>query len=96
MELIRLYNQNDMAKIDIVSKSDFDEFKEEVLGRLDDVLNRCVVEREWLKSADVQELLNISSGTLKTLREGGHIQFSKLGGSLYYNYKHLIAFYLSK
>ena len=80
-----------MAKIEILTKEDLNEFKEEVLGRLDDALNKTNVSREWLRSTEVQEWLNISSGTLKALREGGEIPFSKLGGSLYYNYNDLVA-----
>jgi len=80
-----------MAKIDLVSMNDFKEFTDEILGKLDDAIGRGNIKRDWLRSTEVQEFLNISSGTLKTLREGGEIPFSKLGGSLYYNYNDLIA-----
>lgn len=73
-----------MTKIEIVSKSDFDEFKEEVLCRLDDVLNRSGVSREWLRSTEVADMLGISIGTLKNLRDSRRIPFSKIGGTPLY------------
>lgn len=73
-----------MAKIVILTKEDLNEFKEEVLGRLDDALNRSGVSREWLRSNEVAEMLGISSGTLKNLRDARRIPFSKIGGILLY------------
>ncbi|KQT35592.1 transcriptional regulator [Chryseobacterium sp. Leaf405] len=41
----------------------------------------------WLRSSEVKELLKISTGTLQNLRVNGNISFTRVGGTLYYNYK---------
>jgi hypothetical protein len=73
-----------MTKIEIVSKSDFDEFKEVVLSRLDDALNKTNESREWYRSVEVADMLGISTGTLKNLRDSRRISFTKVGGTLLY------------
>lgn len=35
----------------------------------------------------VKELLKISTGTLQNLRINGSLSFTRIGGTLYYNYK---------
>jgi len=85
MKLIRLYNLNNMAKIDIVSKNDFDEFKKEIMQELKGVVEDKAQKVQWLKSSETASILGISPGTLKNLRDSRSIPFSKLGGTLYYN-----------
>jgi hypothetical protein len=41
--------------------------------------------KRWLKSYEVRKLLNISAGTLQTLRNNQKIPFSKMGGMIYYD-----------
>jgi hypothetical protein len=41
--------------------------------------------KKWLKSWEVRKLLNLSPGTLQTLRDNGTIPFSKIGGIFYYD-----------
>jgi hypothetical protein len=41
--------------------------------------------RKWLKSREVKTLLEISSGTLQTLRDKGMIPHCKIGGIFYYD-----------
>jgi len=74
-----------MAKIDIVSKNDFDEFKKEIMQELKGVVEDKARNVQWLKSSETESYLGISSGTLKNLRNSRSISFSKLGGTLYYN-----------
>ena len=85
MELIRLYNQNDMAKIEILTKEDLNEFKAELIQEFKVVIEAEAQNVQWLKSAEVSSILGISPGTLKNLRDSRSIPFSKLGGTLYYN-----------
>ena len=42
--------------------------------------------KKWLRSKEVRKMLNISSGTLQNMRIQGHIPFTKLGGTLFYDY----------
>lgn len=41
--------------------------------------------KRWLKSVEVRRLLNISPGTLQTLRNNGKLPFTKIGGLIYYD-----------
>jgi len=63
-------------------KSILEKFKEEISGNIKPVEPAGT---KWLKSHQVQRLLNISAGTLQTLRINRTIPFSKVGGSYYYD-----------
>src|ERR1700743_1384893 len=41
--------------------------------------------KRWLKSVEVRKLLNISPGTLQTLRNNGKLPYTKIGGLIYYD-----------
>ncbi|TRW24230.1 helix-turn-helix domain-containing protein [Flavobacterium zepuense] len=45
---------------------------------------------EWLKSKVVRKLLDMSAGTLQTLRISGKIRSKKILGSYYYNKEDLL------
>src|SRR5690554_6152244 len=46
--------------------------------------------KKWLKTNQVKEMLSVSSGTLNALRTDGVIPFSRVGGSIYYDYSDII------
>ena len=41
--------------------------------------------KKYLKSSEVMELLQVSPGTLQTLRINGTLPYTKVGGILYYD-----------
>ncbi len=43
-------------------------------------------ETKWIKSPQVRRILNISPGSLQHLRITGIIPYTKMGGTLYYDY----------
>lgn len=43
-------------------------------------------ETKWIKSPQVRRILNISPGSLQHLRITGVIPYTKMGGTLYYDY----------
>lgn len=74
--------------ISIITKEDLQHFKIELLEGIEILLKGKTTEQKlWLRSSEVKKLLNISSGTLQNLRINGTLSYSKIGGSLYYNYK---------
>ena len=74
--------------ISIITKEDLQQFKIELLEGIEILLKGKTTEQKlWLRSSEVKKLLNISSGTLQNLRINGTLSYSKVGGSLYYNYK---------
>lgn len=74
--------------ISIITKEDLQQFKIELLEAIKEVLQGKITEQKlWLRTSEVKKMLKISSGTLQNLRINGTISYSKIGGTLYYNYK---------
>lgn len=83
--------------VNIITQEDLDQFKSQFFQEQKTILEKFKEEisgnikapepvgTKWLKSHQVQRLLNISPGTLQTLRINGTIPFSKVGGSIYYS-----------
>lgn len=74
-----------------VTPTDLLRFKSELLQEIEVLLSRNQPQevKKWLKSYEVRKLLNISPGTLQTLRLNGTLPFTKMGGALYYEYKEI-------
>lgn len=74
-------------KLDIITKEDLQQFKTELFTELKGIIGekKETDHRQWLKSAEVRKMLNISAGTLQNLRIKGTLPFRKIGGSMYYN-----------
>ena len=70
----------------IVTKEDLLEFKIDLLNEIKKILQsgETTYSKKWLKSKEVIKLLNISSGTLQTLRINGTLTYTKIGGTFYY------------
>jgi Helix-turn-helix domain len=79
--------QQNRSSSQIVTAGDLDEFHTKMLMNikmlLEGHLNKPA--KRWLKSHEVRKLLNISAGTLQTLRNNQKIPFSKMGGLIYYD-----------
>ncbi|OPC67423.1 DNA-binding protein [Elizabethkingia miricola] len=74
--------------VNLITKEDLKEFKTELLEDIKNLFNIKVSEQKlWLRSSEVKELLKISSGTLQNLRINGILSYTRVGGTLYYNYK---------
>lgn len=76
-----------MAAIDLVTKQDLEDFKAAMLGEIKRILQGGAERasgKQWMRSADVRRLLDISAGTLQNLRLRGELQYSKIGGSMFY------------
>ncbi|QCX52486.1 helix-turn-helix domain-containing protein [Elizabethkingia sp. JS20170427COW] len=74
--------------VSIITKEDLQEFKTELLEEIKNLFQyRTTEQKLWLRSSEVKQLLKISSGTLQNLRVNGNLRYSKVGGTLYYNYQ---------
>ncbi|MEQ9229499.1 MAG: helix-turn-helix domain-containing protein [Cyclobacteriaceae bacterium] len=71
-------------QVELITRKDLEDFKEEVFQRLDSLLAKGHYSKRWLKSEDVQEMLSISPSTLQNLRQSRKIPFTRLGGVYYY------------
>ncbi|MBA3647264.1 MAG: helix-turn-helix domain-containing protein [Chitinophagales bacterium] len=76
--------------VQVVTTDDLVSFREELLHDLKEFLSAQPKHRKWLKSEDVREMLNISPGTLQTLRINRTLPFSKVGGTIFYEYDDVI------
>jgi len=71
---------------ELITKTDLLQAKEDILKALSDLMNRsCTMQKKWLKSNEVMEMLGLSSSGLQNLRISGTIPFTKLGGLIYYD-----------
>lgn len=80
-----------MATIELLTKSDLEEFKKDLLKEIGDLIKPQAAEgKKWLKSVEVRKLLNISPGTLQNLRINGTLSYTKVGSILYYKYADIL------
>lgn len=72
----------------LVTIGDLYEFRTRLLKDIKRILSSAnpVSAKQWLKSGEVRNLLNISLGTLQTLRNNGTLRYNKVGGIIYYQY----------
>ena len=72
--------------VEIITKEDLLQFKSELLLEIRQLIKPSESNgtRQWLKSAEVRKLLNISPGTLQNLRINGTLRYTKVGGTMYY------------
>ena len=77
--------------VDLITKDDLLQFRDDLIREIKGLLNAVPDKpKEWIKSAEVKQLLKVSSGTLVNLRISGRLKFSKIGGTYYYRYPDLI------
>jgi hypothetical protein len=80
-ELIKEEKMN----VELITKEDLKNLKTEMLNEIRQLIGPGQSEnRQWLKSADVRKLMNISPGTLQNLRINGTLRYTKIGGMMYY------------
>ncbi len=76
--------------VNILTQDDLLQFKTELFDELKALLkNAAQPPKKWLKSDEVKKLLKVSAGTLQTLRINGTLQYTKIGGIIYYDYEHI-------
>lgn len=71
--------------ITVLTKEDLTEFGNALLADIKEILStKPADQKPWLKSSEVRKLLNISPGTLQTLRINKTLSYTRVGGILYY------------
>jgi hypothetical protein len=77
-----------MAQIEIISREDLLQFKNELIQEIKGIIQPARAEtKQWLRSADVRKMLKISPGTLQTLRINGTLRFVKVVSIMFYKYE---------
>lgn len=76
--------------VNILTTDDLQNFKTELFSELKSILKtEGPPAKKWLKSDEVKKILKVSPGTLQTLRINGTLQYTKLGGIIYYDFDHI-------
>lgn len=74
--------------IEVITREDLNEFRILLLNDLKEIFKSEPQQtKQWLKSKEVRKLLNISPGTLQTLRINKTLSYTKIGGIIYYAQK---------
>jgi hypothetical protein len=72
-------------QVELITRQDLAAFKNELLTEMKALMQPGQGQsKQWLKSAEVRKLLNISPGTLQNLRINGTLRYTKIGGMMYY------------
>ena len=72
-------------KIDLVTEEHFSKFKAEMIETITGLIQNERNPRQWLKGAEVKELLQISTTKLTDLRVRGALSFTLYGNMYYYD-----------
>ena len=72
---------------EIITTDDLREFKLEMLEEFKKIFksHTSIKTKKYLKSSEIMELLQVSPGTLQTLRINGTLPYTKIGGIIYYD-----------
>lgn len=74
--------------VEILTRQDLNDFRALLLDDIRQIFqNNAEQPKQWLKSSEVRKLLNISPGTLQTLRNNKTLSYTKIGGIIYYPFK---------
>ncbi len=69
----------------IATLEDLERIKTEIIQALKEATqSNSILEKKWLRSKEVRELLSISSSTLQSMRIKGEIPYTKISGIIYY------------
>ena len=74
--------------VEVITREDLNEFRTLLLKDFKEILQlKPDQAKQWLKSSEVRKLLNISPGTLQTLRINKTISYTRIGGIIYYGHQ---------
>ena len=85
-----LYMQGDQKQPSgnqLVTLDDLEKFRINLLLDIRKILDGQMTKppKRWIKSREVKKMLNISGGTLQTLRNTGQLPFKRVGGLMFYD-----------
>ncbi len=82
----------------LLTVEDLRQFKDELLEEFKTLLkgNGIQPTKKWLKTHEVRKMLDMSLGTLQTLRINGTLPYVKIGGVIYYDQDEIQQMFLSR
>ena len=83
-----MYSDNGKINRDqLLTTGDLFDFKSQLLFEIKTMFKEFTGQptKKWLKSKEVRKLLNISPGTLQSLRSRKELPYTKIGGIIYHD-----------
>jgi excisionase family DNA binding protein len=78
-------------QLEIITKNDLLQLKKEIVDEVKKIVTGGEqINKKWIKTKEVCKLLNCSPGTVQNLRINGSIEYTKIGGSLYYSMESIL------
>ncbi|MBU2554190.1 MAG: helix-turn-helix domain-containing protein [Bacteroidetes bacterium] len=75
-----------MKVMELATLADLEQWKNEIVREVTNLIKGEIPQPEkWVKSGRAKEILGCSPGTLQNYRQNGILEFSKVGGTLYYS-----------
>ena len=79
---------------EILTTDDLREFKQEMLAEikllLSDISALKPADKKYLKSLELQEILDMSPASLQNLRNARVLPYTKIGGTFYYEWDDIV------
>jgi hypothetical protein len=79
---------------EILTTDDLREFKQEILAEikllLSDISALKPADKKYLKSLELQEILDMSPASLQNLRNARVLPYTKIGGTFYYEWDDIV------
>jgi predicted DNA-binding transcriptional regulator AlpA len=82
-----IFDRPGIYREQLLTLDDLADFKRQFLFEIKSMLKEYVGQpnKKWLKSHEVRKILNISAGTLHTLRNNGTLPSTKIGNIVFYD-----------
>ena len=82
-----IFDRERIYREQLLTLDDLLDFKRQLLFEIKNMFKELVGQptRKWLKTHEVRKMLNISHGTIHTLRVNGTLPFTKIGNIIYYD-----------
>jgi len=72
--------------MNLATREDLELWKNELVQEVKVLIKGEIPQpKKWRKSGEARDMLDCSPGTLQNLRQNGTIEFTKIGGTLYYS-----------
>ncbi len=71
--------------IELVTVSELEQVKFDIILQVKRLLKDKPEKKLWIKSPEVQHLLGCSRGKLQMLRKNSILEYTKIGGTIYYS-----------
>ena len=76
----------------LLTIGDLHDFKSELFSEIKNLIQEKNGQsaKQWLRSSEVRKMLGVSPGTLQNLRVNGTLNYTKVGGIVFYKYEEII------